>query len=258
MVSSMLDPFSKRNCFFWGTKILVLSAARKLTNTFSRPNVSGSVIEKSGAFLRINRNLYGNEAWNVKSPKGGDFQGVRLWIIFTSQKLQTLKVLGREVAKLSEGCFLHHRIDWELQLRVAGIWLLRFNLGEEVTTNTFCSNNSYFLSSLRISRCMVHYSNTQLLPKNLTTVTTNQPIDSCFFNHMTHQHYMNPTTRIFLARLAQSTWNYHKINIKLPPKDPPPKISIFMKIISTKNITQLSDPRSNLPFQTFYPPRCGR
>ena len=112
MVSSMLDPFSKRK---------VLSAARKLTNTVSRPNASGSVIEKSGAFLRINRNLYGNEAWNMKSPKGGDFQGVRLWINFTSQKLQKLKVLSREVAKLSEGCCFRHRIDWELQLRVAGI-----------------------------------------------------------------------------------------------------------------------------------------
>jgi len=53
MVSSMLDAFSKRK---------VLSAARKLTNTVSRPNASGSVIETSGVFLRINRNLYGNEA----------------------------------------------------------------------------------------------------------------------------------------------------------------------------------------------------
>ena len=114
-------PLLQKKLFFLGTKILVLSAARKLTNTVSRPNASGSVIEKSGAFLRINRNLYGNEAWNMKSPKGGDFQGVRLWIIFTSQKLQKLKVLSREVAKLSEGCCFHHRIDWELQLRVAGI-----------------------------------------------------------------------------------------------------------------------------------------
>lgn len=112
MVSSMLDAFSKRK---------VLSAARKLTNTVSRPNASGSVIETSGVFLRINRNLYGNEAWNMKSPKGGDFQGVRLWINFTSQKLQKLKVLSKEVAKLSEGCCFRHRIDWELQLRVAGI-----------------------------------------------------------------------------------------------------------------------------------------
>lgn len=53
---------SPKETVFFGTKILVLSAARKLTNTVSRPNASGSVIEKSVVFLRINRNLNGNEA----------------------------------------------------------------------------------------------------------------------------------------------------------------------------------------------------
>ena len=62
---------SPKETVFLGTKILVLSAARKLTNTFSRPNDSGSVIEKSGAFLRINRNLYGNEALKHEITKRG-------------------------------------------------------------------------------------------------------------------------------------------------------------------------------------------
>ena len=57
---------------------------------------------------------------------------------------------------------------------------------------------------------------------------------------MTHQHYMNPTTRIFLARLAQSTWNYHKINIKLPPKDPPPQnFNIYENHLNKKHHTTI-------------------